>query len=1033
MPSEGKRSCVDRCLVIAATTNACHGSRRRDRGNGMSGNTLHPIGVHRADAMADVVFVHGLDGTWRGTWTADGASEGDCWLEWLAAERPQVQVWSLQYSSASSAWRGRGMDVLSAATSLLDRLPQSGIGTRPIIFVTHSLGGLVAKQILRSANESNNVSWKNIAENTRGISFLATPHSGAPLAKKLIVLEQLLGPIGWLLRRQRTIDDLVAHSPQLLALNSWYRDHSVARGLANIAYREDVPMGGVMVVSETSADPGLPNVRAIPIARDHVTICKPADKDDQVYVGVRKFVDDCLRAEIAPSPQVVAPATPPPSPSVTPVPAPVPASLPPVTRFFGREAERAVLLSAALDDDPQPLVVLGQAGIGKSALTMQVLHAPETARKFGARRFFVRLDTATDVRTLWTLILQQWGEMPGPDPAAQVLAGLSQAPALLVLDNGETPWQADAAGSEAAFAQLACVPGLKLIVSIRGQVVPLGVAWRKATPELQPLPPDDARILFLSIADTVPGDDPDLPELLKLVDGLPLAITLLAHLAEGEQRVAVILGEYRARRLALKVGEGKDRDLAASIELSLAGGKLSAAARRLFGLAGRLPAGIADDDAGVLVENGQAAARALRQSGLAFAANGRTLMLAPIREYAAHCLISAEDLARAVGHYFELLAEQGGKIGYDGGAEALGRLLPEMSNCEALVALAVDAEMANDDLAMQNVRMVVKAGPKLAKMMQFSGVGSLESLSLVVVAARRVGDVLGEAQSIEGFGDIANTRSIHDAASEAYAAARSLYKQVGDTLGEANCIFGLGDIALRRSDHDSARQAYLEARPLYSQVGDTLGEANCIYSLGNIALERSDYDAARQAYAEARPYYKQVGDTLGEANCIRRLGDIMLARADYDAANKAFLEARPLYKQVGAILGEANCISRLGDTAFRRSDHDVARKAYAEARALYKQVGSTLGQANCVSGLGDIAGREGDRDEARRLWQEALELYERTPEPYSIGMTRSRLARSSEAGERLGHVAQARAAWVSIDRPDLVAELDAEFGQGDAG
>ncbi len=60
-----------------------------------------------------------------------------------------------------------------------------------------------------------------------------------------------------------------------------------------------------------------------------------------------------------------------------------------------------------------------------------------------------------------------------------------------------------------------------------------------------------------------------------------------------------------------------------------------------------------------------------------------------------------------------------------------------------------------------------------------------------------------------------------------------------------------------------------------------------------------------------------------------------------------------------------------------------------------------------------------------------LALYERIPEPFSIGTTHRRLARIAEGDERTRHVEAARAAWKGIDRPDLVAKLDAEFGPGE--
>jgi hypothetical protein len=51
-------------------------------------------------------------------------------------------------------------------------------------------------------------------------------------------------------------------------------------------------------------------------------------------------------------------------------------------------------------------------------------------------------------------------------------------------------------------------------------------------------------------------------------------------------------------------------------------------------------------------------------------------------------------------------------------------------------------------------------------------------------------------------------------------------------------------------------------------------------------------------------------------------------------------------------------------------------------------------------------------------------LYARIPEPFSIGWTRFRLVELAGGAERAAHIAAARDAWPSIDRPDLVALLD---------
>jgi hypothetical protein len=92
-------------------------------------------------------------------------------------------------------------------------------------------------------------------------------------------------------------------------------------------------------------------------------------------------------------------------------------------------------------------------------------------------------------------------------------------------------------------------------------------------------------------------------------------------------------------------------------------------------------------------------------------------------------------------------------------------------------------------------------------------------------------------------------------------------------------------------------------------------------------------------------------------------------------------------------------------------------------------VGDVLGEANCIRSLGDIALARSQHEEARANFETALALYERIPEPYSMGWTQVRLARlATEEKERNALVRAARLAWTQIDRPDLVAQLDEEFG-----
>jgi tetratricopeptide (TPR) repeat protein len=666
------------------------------------------------------------------------------------------------------------------------------------------------------------------------------------------------------------------------------------------------------------------------------------------------------------------------------------ARLPARPDLVGREAEVAALVGAWLATPPEPVAVLGAPGIGKSTICLAALHDDHVIERFGDRRWFVRCDGATSAGALLSGLAAELGGtrdgQPGGAPDAvldRVCAALEEDLAVLVLDNFETPWTADPLPVEELLRTIAGVPQAAVALSSRGTGRPAGLRWRDFA-MLSPLPLAEARRLFLAVAGPGFAADPRLDDLVAGLDGVPLAVELMAYAAQGQPDLAEVAQRWQAERtgmLARMGGARRELSVAVSVEASVTAPLMTAPARRLLTLLGVLPDGIARADlTALLPEEGLGAAAVLRQLGLAFGEGDRLRTLAPVREHiaAAHPPGSA-DLDQAVGHYAQLAAGTGGQVGRSDGARAAARLQAETGNIAAMLERAA-ADRRTGELA--------------------DGVYGLV-----------------EYWRYTGFTQPALV-TIAEGAIQAH----------GTTVQQAKTWRALGDLAAGRFDHDGARAQYERALPLFQRAGDVLGEASCIRSLGDIARDRSDHDGARAQYERALPLFQRAGSVLGEANCIKGLGDIALARSDHDGARAQYERALPLYQQVGDVLGEANCISRLGEIALDRSDHDGARAQYERALPLYQRVGDVIGEANCIQGLGDIALARSDHDGARAQYERALPLYQAIPDPNSIGWALVRLARIASAdSERARHWRAAREAWASIGREDLIESVKAEF------
>jgi hypothetical protein len=248
--------------------------------------------------FADAVFVHGLNPAGKlnpthafRTWGGESARDAtaDFWPNWLGQDLGEVAVWVLQYDSSASVLVGNSASLEDTATSVLDALWANGIGERPLAFVTHSLGGVLVKQMLNDALTQNKSDWEGIKTNTRGVVFLATPHTGADIATYSRIVDLVYG-------RATILKELEANASHLRKLAEWYRDNALQAGIQTRSYMETEDTKGIRVVDETSANPHVPHATPIPvIGANHFQVAEIKSNTTTQYKSILRFLTEALK------------------------------------------------------------------------------------------------------------------------------------------------------------------------------------------------------------------------------------------------------------------------------------------------------------------------------------------------------------------------------------------------------------------------------------------------------------------------------------------------------------------------------------------------------------------------------------------------------------------------------------------------------------------------------------------------------------------------------------------------------------------
>ena len=139
------------------------------------------------EASVDIIFVHGLTGNAYSTWLHKGT--GVHWpSQLLQQDLLDVRILSFGYDADIANLRGpASLSRLSNHSEnmvgdLVRKREDTNTESRRIIFIAHSLGGLLTEHAINHSRSAGEEHLHQIERCTIGIVFLGVPHSGSDSA-----------------------------------------------------------------------------------------------------------------------------------------------------------------------------------------------------------------------------------------------------------------------------------------------------------------------------------------------------------------------------------------------------------------------------------------------------------------------------------------------------------------------------------------------------------------------------------------------------------------------------------------------------------------------------------------------------------------------------------------------------------------------------------------------------------------------------------------------------------------------------------
>jgi len=887
---------------------------------------LHRISTGGGTPQADVIFVHGLDGHPFKTWQHDPDRQTDCWLHWLADDAPHLAVHTLQYAAASTEWfGGRAMSLVDRADEVLAELAHQGIGERPIVFLCHSLGGLVVKQLLRTASDADDARWRTIAEQTSAVVFLATPHAGARLANAL----QRVGLVAGV---SPAIKDLRAQASALRDLNKWYRGFAERSRIRTLCFYETyktrlkwfgfLPYGAI-VVQPGDADPGIGGVRPQPVDADHTSVCKPGRRDDKRCASVLDLVRE------------IAPQAPPDDKPVPVDPLRMRADL---DDFQPRGDSQRKVIEALHRGPAATVAICGMGGGGKSVLAVHVAHDLDRAGETpdGQRLLDLHGVSETPLLSLEAMarIVQSFDETAAR-PASQDEAAIAYRKmldgkrVLLVLDN---------ARDDAQVAPLLKhrAPTTRVIVTSRRTITAESID----AIALDEMPPDQAQSFLLGIIGEGRATGPEIERLVRRCGRLPLALRVAGRFLKGHPGLAI--GDYieavDQAAVDFAVPGEPDTDVRAVLGLSA-----KALAREEPALAARWQVLAVfpdefDRDGAAAVWEVEATTASLQLSELAARSMvihdeaSRRWRLHDLMRDVAQVPLEGQDQAtlqarleaaraRHARHYCGVL-ETAGNLYLKGGEGVL-------------------AGLALYDLEQRNIATGQSWCARKTK-----------TDETAVALAAAFGKTLGAAYVLE-------IRLHPRERIDWLEAQRKACVRLGDRRGE---VYALGNLGVAWGNLGEARRAiefHEQSLAIAHEIGDRQGESNALGNLGNAWAGLGEPRRAIESYEQVLTISREIGDRRGEGNALNNLGVAWAALGEPRRATEFYEQRLVIAREIGDRRGEGSALFNAGLALDALGKRDDAVRRVREALAIVEAIGAEHHAATVRAQLAEWGAEDG--------------------------------------------------------------------------
>ena len=227
--------------------------------------------------------------------------------------------------------------------------------------------------------------------------------------------------------------------------------------------------------------------------------------------------------------------------------------------------------------------------------------------------------------------------------------------------------------------------------------------------------------------------------------------------------------------------------------------------------------------------------------------------------------------------------------------------------------------------------------------------------------------------------------------SKVYSQERKDRKAEGTTLNNISQIYDA------RGDYATALEYLEQSLAIRREIGDKYGEGTTLNNISQIYAARGDYATALEYLEQSLAIRREIGDKYGEGRTLNNISQIYDARGDYATALEYLEQSLAISREIGDKSGEGTTLNNISQIYAARGDYATALEYLEQSLAISREIGDKYGEGRTLNNISQIYDARGDYATALEYLEQSLAISREIGDKSGEGRTLNNISQIYDA------------------------------------